>query len=72
VAVGLELQDSSSAFVQDLGRFFFAYPISSGDYVWTVGVSGEPRGLSLDDRLAFMLAQSMVWCDVQVYCCVLL
>jgi 2-polyprenyl-6-methoxyphenol hydroxylase-like FAD-dependent oxidoreductase len=41
VAAGLDLQDSSSAFVQDLGRFFFAYPISSGDYVWTVGISGE-------------------------------
>lgn len=41
VAAGLDLQGSSSAFVQDVGRFFFAYPISSGDYVWTVGVSDE-------------------------------
>ncbi|KAF6253545.1 FAD/NAD(P)-binding domain-containing protein [Scenedesmus sp. NREL 46B-D3] len=40
VVAGLDLQDSSSAFVQDSGRFFFAYPINSGDYVWTVGVSG--------------------------------
>lgn len=41
VAAGLDLQGSSSAFVQDVGRFFFAHPISSGDYVWTVGISGE-------------------------------
>jgi 2-polyprenyl-6-methoxyphenol hydroxylase-like FAD-dependent oxidoreductase len=39
VAAGLDLQDSS-VFVQDVGRFLFALPISSGDYVWTVGVTG--------------------------------
>lgn len=42
-AAGVNLADSS-VFVQDVGRFFFAYPItidSEGDVVWTVGVTGE-------------------------------
>lgn len=42
-AAGVNLADSS-VFVQDVGRFFFAYPItidSAGDVVWTVGVTGE-------------------------------
>ena len=39
-AAGVELLDSS-IFLQDVGRFLFAYPISSGDVVWTVGVEGE-------------------------------
>jgi hypothetical protein len=38
-AVGVDMQQSSM-FVQDVGRFVFAYPISSGDVVWTVGVQG--------------------------------
>jgi len=37
---GVVLGDSS-IFVQDIGRFLFAYPISSGDVVWTVGIEGE-------------------------------
>jgi hypothetical protein len=76
VAAGLDLQDSSSAFVQDLGRFFFAYPISSGDYVWTVGVSGEQGGMRLGVCLLLacgMLAGSMLWCySACVYFCLLL
>lgn len=40
VAVGVDLVDES-LFVQDVGRFLFAYPISSGDIVWTVGCHGE-------------------------------
>jgi len=31
----------SSLYVQDVGRFLFTYPISSGDLVWTVGCHGE-------------------------------
>lgn len=42
VSAGVDLHESS-AFFQDVGRFLFAYPISSGDYVWTVGVSGGPQ-----------------------------
>jgi hypothetical protein len=37
---GVHLTDHS-IFVQDAGRFLFAYPISSGDVVWTVGISGD-------------------------------
>jgi hypothetical protein len=32
---------NSSLYVQDVGRFLFTYPISSGDLVWTVGCHGE-------------------------------
>jgi 2-polyprenyl-6-methoxyphenol hydroxylase-like FAD-dependent oxidoreductase len=54
VAAGLDLGGSSSAFVQDLGRFFFAYPISSGDYVWTVGVSGETARVGASDGVSLL------------------
>jgi hypothetical protein len=30
----------SSVVLKDEGRYFFAYPISSGDVVWTVGATG--------------------------------
>ncbi len=41
--VGTDLVDSCM-FVQDVGRFLFAYPVApdgQGDVVWTVGVTGE-------------------------------
>lgn len=39
-AVGFDLVDGS-VYVQDVGRFLFTYPTSSGDMVWTVGCHGE-------------------------------
>lgn len=43
-AAGVDMLQSSM-FVQDVGRFVFAYPISSGDVVWTVGVQGGLNSL---------------------------
>lgn len=39
--LGSWLTDSSIV-LKDEGRYFFAYPISSGDVVWTVGATGGP------------------------------
>lgn len=47
-AVGIDLVNSS-LYVQDVGRFLFTYPISSGDLVWTVGCHGEQLEHSADE-----------------------
>lgn len=58
---GVHLTDHS-IFVQDAGRFLFAYPISSGDVVWTVGVSGivlaQAEQQAADNDPAFQLLGS--------------
>ena len=43
-AVGVDLVNSS-LYMQDVGRFMFTYPISSGDLVWTVGCGGEQQAV---------------------------